>query len=212
MALAQLSISLPEGTWIRAVSTDHPDAVFRVLTAMPAEDTGVALLQITSEEMETILTSIAGHQEIVDIEPIEHGDGRTVVRIETKAPLLLLSAQASGVPIEPPIVIQNGVANVEVRAPHDRLSMLGDQLERFGLTFTVDAIHDESDPKEFLSERQRELLLEAVDRGYYDTPRECSLTELAEGVGLAKSTTSEILHRAEETIIRRFVDRHLRPT
>jgi len=56
-----------------------------------------------------------------------------------------------------------------------------------------------------LTDRQRELLLAAVDAGYYDTPRECSLTDLATELDMAKSTVSETLHRAEGTIIEEFV-------
>jgi predicted DNA binding protein len=44
-----------------------------------------------------------------------------------------------------------------------------------------------------------------VERGYYDTPRTCTLTELADHLGIAKSTASERLHRAEGAIIRAFV-------
>jgi hypothetical protein len=41
--------------------------------------------------------------------------------------------------------------------------------------------------------------------GYYDTPRDCPLTELADELEIAKSTCSGTLHRAEETIVKRFV-------
>jgi predicted DNA binding protein len=57
-----------------------------------------------------------------------------------------------------------------------------------------------------LTERQREVLFEAVDRGYYDVPRETTLTEVADRVGIAKSTCSEVLQRVERTIVREFVD------
>ncbi len=46
----------------------------------------------------------------------------------------------------------------------------------------------------------------AVEEGYYDTARTCSLTELAGEVGIAKSTCSETLHRAEETVIKQFIE------
>jgi predicted DNA binding protein len=49
------------------------------------------------------------------------------------------------------------------------------------------------------------VLLTAVECGYYDTPRECSLTELAGELGVAKSTCSETLHRIEEVVVKRFV-------
>ena len=67
----------------------------------------------------------------------------------------------------------------------DRLSTLGDQL---------------------LTERQQGLVRTAVDAGYYNTPRECTLTELAEIVDIATSTASETLHRAEAKIITQFVE------
>ena len=210
MPLAQLSIDLPQGTWIRDVSTEHPDATVRVLAAMPGNDgVGFALLQVTAPNMEAVIRAMAEHPGMTDLEPLQRSGEQVVIQIETTAPLLLLSAQASRVPIEPPVVIQNGVASVEVRASNDRLSELGDQLEAFGHTFTVDAIHDDADPEKLLSPRQRDLLLAAVEAGYYDTPRECSLTELADEANIAKSTCSETLHRAEGLIIRRFVERHL---
>lgn len=45
---------------------------------------------------------------------------------------------------------------------------------------------------------------EAIQRGYYDTPRECSLTDLAAALEISKSTASVVLHNAEETIIKEF--------
>ena len=41
----------------------------------------------------------------------------------------------------------------------------------------------------------------------YSTPRGCLLTNIAEEIGRAKSTVSEILHRAEGTIITEYVER-----
>jgi predicted DNA binding protein len=209
MPLAQLSIDLPEGTWIADVSSANPGATVRVLAAMPDDDVGFALLQVRAPDVAAFVGEMAEHPALTDLEPLQRDGERAIVQIETTAPLLLLSAQASGIPIEPPVVIQDGVASVEIRAAHDRLSELGDQLEAFGHSFTVEAIHDEVDPEQLLSPRQRELLLDAVEAGYYDTPRECSLTELADRAGIAKSTCSETLHRAEGLVLRRFVDRHL---
>lgn len=45
---------------------------------------------------------------------------------------------------------------------------------------------------------------EPLDKGYYDTPRQCSLTDLADTLDVSKSTASIVLHNAEETIIKEF--------
>lgn len=209
MPRAELTVDLPERTWIHHVTTTHDDATFRVLATMPSDDVGFALVEITAPELEPVVRSMVENSQIVDIDPLQQSDGRVVVQIETAAPLLLLSAQASGIPIEPPVLIREGTADIELRASHDRLSTLGEELERFGLSYTVEAIHDDTEPERLLSQRQAELLLTAVECGYYDTPRECSLTELADAVGLAKSTCSETLHRAEGHVVRRFVENHI---
>ncbi|WP_231185036.1 helix-turn-helix domain-containing protein [Haladaptatus sp. DYF46] len=36
-----------------------------------------------------------------------------------------------------------------------------------------------------------------MEKGYYDTPRRCSLTELAGELDVSKSTLSVVLHRAK---------------
>lgn len=209
MPLAELSIHLPEGTWVHDVSTAHPGAAIRVLAGMPDGDVGFALLELTAPDLESLLRSMINDDGLTDIEPLQREDDRVVLQIETTEPLLLLSAQASGVPIEPPIEISEGVAEVQIRTSHHRLSTLGEQLERFGLSYTVDAVHDGREAESLLSDHQAELLATAVECGYYDTPRRCSLTELAADVGIAKSTCSETLHRAEGHVIRQFVETHL---
>lgn len=92
-----------------------------------------------------------------------------------------------------------------VAASIDRLSELGNQLEAFGIGFEVESIDRYVDPDRLLTDHERRLLVAAVEHGYYDTPRDCSLTELAEFRDVAKSKVSETLHRAEGTVIKHYV-------
>ena len=121
-------------------------------------------------------------------------------------PLLLLPVQDSGVPLTMPFTIEDGQVEWEITAPQRRLSELGEQLEEFGIPFTVTEVHQQIEPEQLLTDRQLRLVNAAVEHGYYDTPRNCSLTELAEEGGLAKLTCSETLHRAEEKIIKQFIE------
>ncbi|UPM44485.1 helix-turn-helix domain-containing protein [Halocatena salina] len=57
---------------------------------------------------------------------------------------------------------------------------------------------------DLLTDRQRRFMIKAVQRGYYDSPRECSLTDLAVTLTVSKSTASRVLHNAEETVIKEF--------
>ncbi|WP_101297988.1 helix-turn-helix domain-containing protein [Halegenticoccus soli] len=204
MPRAKLDIALPDGIWIADVSTEFPETRFRVLAALPSEDTGVGLLEIDGPNLADVLRAMDRHEGVTELELLERASESVLVQFTTTEPLLLLSVRDAGMPLELPVEIRDGRATLEAVAPHAQLSMLKTQLEQFGMRFEVVYLYESADSERLLTERQREVLTAAVERGYYDTPRRCTLTELADGLGAAKSTVSETLHRAEERVIKRF--------
>ncbi|MGQ4556118.1 helix-turn-helix domain-containing protein [Halobellus sp. GM3] len=207
MPRATLSLELPEQVWVSALSRQYPAAEFRVLAAMPAEETGVGLVEIAAADIEPIVTTIDGYDSVVSVTVLEAQPERALVQFETTEPLLIRSLSEAGIPLELPITIVDGEVTVELTAPRKKLSELGELLEQFGIPFDLVSITQSVDTQSLLTDEQYELLEEAIERGYYDTPRTCTLTELAEAIGRAKSTTSEKLHRAEGKVIKEFVTR-----
>ncbi|WP_424018426.1 helix-turn-helix domain-containing protein [Halorientalis pallida] len=206
MPRAKLSVRLPQAAWIGDLSTDYPDVEFRVLAALPTGETGVGLVELSGPNLPEVIRRIQERETIVSLDLLGESDDRTLIQFETTEPLLLFSVKESGIPLEPPVEIRDGRATVEVTASQDRLSTFGSQLEQFGMSFDVEYVRRTVDSTDqLLTDRQRDLVVEAVQQGYYDTPRESSLTELADHLGMAKSTVSETLHRAEETIVKEFV-------
>jgi len=207
MPRATLVIAMPEAVWIGDLSRRYPAARFRILAAIPKgeQEAGAGLLEVTASDLDAVLSDLAAYDAITEVSTLQRHDDRGLVQFETTMPLLLLPIQSSGVPLEMPFDIVDGEATWEITAPSDRISALGDQLRAFGIQFSVAAITQEFEPERLLTDRQRRVVAAAVERGYYETPRRCSLTELAEALDIAKSTCSEILHRAEGAIITRFV-------
>lgn len=206
MPRAKLSVALPEDAWIGDISKEFPEATFRVLAALPTEEMGVGLVELTGPTLSAVVERMRQYDSVLTLDVLGESVDRMLVQFETSEPLLLLSVRESGIPLEPPVEIGDGRATVEVTASQDRLSLFGTQLEQFGMSFEVEFVRRSVDSTEqLLTDRQRDLIVTAVDEGYYHTPRECSLTELADREGMAKSTVSETLHRAEETIIKEFV-------
>ncbi|EMA46073.1 helix-turn-helix domain-containing protein [Halococcus saccharolyticus] len=206
MPRANLTLTIPESVWIGEVSRAHPEATFRILAALADDDAGVGLAEVTSQNLSSILSEINASDSIVELDILrQHGD-EALIQFETTMPLLLFPVQDSGVPLEMPFTIEEGEANWEITAPQRRLSELGNQFEQFEIPFTVNEIHQHIEPTQLLTDSQLELVRTAIEQGYYDTPRRCSLTDLAAESDVAKSTCSETLHRAEEKIMKRFVE------
>lgn len=207
MPEATLTLSIPRVTWVGHLTREYPEARVRILAAIAADEGGVGLAELAASDLDGVLATVLGHPSVVDLDLLERGDGEALVQFRTSEPLLLVAARGSGLPLELPFEVQDGEATWSVVASSDTLSALGDQLDLVGIDYTVESVSQAVEvPEGVLTERQRWLVETAIERGYYDTPRRISLTELADEVGLAKSSASETLHRAEERLIKRFVE------
>lgn len=93
----------------------------------------------------------------------------------------------------------------ELRFPtHDAMSRFQDRCREHDIAFEVLRVHDPSKPDLGpwfgLTEPQREALVLAVERGYYDIPRGCTTVELAEELGISDQAVTERLRRAIVTL------------
>lgn len=206
MPRARLTVTVPDSVWIGGLSRRYPDARFEILTAFPKDEGGVALAEVTGPDVAAVVREMDAAEAVTATEVLQREDDTVLVQFETSNPVLLLPVRNAGTPLELPFTVVDGSVNWEVTAPRERLSTLADQLRRFEIDFDVVSVRQEVETEQLLTPKQRDLVTTAVEEGYYDTPRDCTLTELAEVSGIAKSTCSETLHRAEEKIIKQFVE------
>jgi predicted DNA binding protein len=205
MAQATLTITMPEQVWMWQVSTAYPETAFSLREAVPNADSSFALVRLTGADIDGAIDELDGHPQISDLTVAGRTEEEATVYFRTTAPLLVFSSREPGTPLDLPIEISDGEATVDVTGSRERLAVLAERLEQVGLRYRIDRLEEQSSDRQILSERQLEVVVAAVDAGYYDTPRRCSLTELAGHLEIAKSTCSETLHRAEEAIVKRFV-------
>ena len=206
MPRAVLTVHIPDRVWMGQLTRRHPDAEFRILTAFPDGDHGTAIAEVTVDRPGEVLQDMDDCEEVVDLELLGRPGPEVLVQFETSEPLLLVPVRKSGALLDLPFEVNDGRASWEVTATRDRLSTLGDQLQALGISFEVESVTQGVEADRLLTDRQSTLVDTAVEEGYYDTPRDCTLTDLAAEVGVAKSTASETLHRAEGKIVKEFVD------
>lgn len=208
MPKAKLTIDVPEGTWIRDVSTEFPDATFRVVTAMASQDEGVVLLELEAEDVLAVLSAVRASPSVRDVELLWHHDGVAVVQLATEDPSLMGPALRAGIPLKTPFEIRDGTTTWRLSTTSQRLSAFGDLLDEHGIEYDVVHVRDfgTNEADHLLTDRQQQVLVTAVERGYYETPRRITLTELADRLDVSKSTVSDVLHRAEGSVLSWFVE------
>lgn len=207
MTNARLSITLPDRTWVGELTRRHPEMTVHVLAAVPDEHRGFAIARLDGPTLGAFLADMRSHPAILESSLIRRSETQAVVHFETDAPLLLFASRESGMPLRLPVEIRDGCASAEFSGADGRLQRLGEQLDALGLEYDLERVQSVPELTELLTDRQLEVIEAAVDAGYYAQPRRCSMTDLAASLDVAKSTCSEILHRAEGRLVEHYVDR-----
>lgn len=213
MPRAKLNVSIPDDTWIHEVSAEAPETVFSIIAVLSGETSGMALLEIRARQPIPIIAAIERRDDITEFDLVWKRDETTLVQIETTNPLLLFPILQAGIPLHTPFDVIDGVATWEITTSSERLSTLGSRLEEADIGFDIEYVRDgPSDATDhLLTDRQREVLLTAAEQGYYDTPRRTTLTDVSESLGISKATGSDVLHRAEGTVLKWYIDEYLSP-
>lgn len=192
------------------LSREYPNDEFRILSAHPTEEGLLVVLEATMADPTVVLDFFEGAPKTrVPSYEVLHADEQTVL-LQFQLPFVpppYRAIFASGNLPQFPYAIEDGWIVCELTTSQERLSQFRDEIEETGFTFEVVWVAQSVEPTDLLTDRQRRFVTKAIERGYYDTPRQCSLTDLAAALGVSKSTASVVLHRAEETIVKEFFAR-----
>lgn len=92
----------------------------------------------------------------------------------------------------------------------ESLSEFQPRLEARGVDVTLRGVYSQNDPvlsDEYgLSSKQRRALVTAVEAGYYDVPRDASLSDVADELGVSTQAASERLRRGVAAFVRNALD------
>lgn len=129
--------------------------------------------------------------------------------INIKHPLTLLSAKIGKLTVKPGsclndeglfYIIRGSPLSIKVVTTAARMMLKPDRISATTIAQT------DFKGNQILSEKQMNVLRIAYAEGWYNTPREVSLGELANKIGLGRSTVSEHLIKSEAKIIQYFLE------
>lgn len=183
------------------LSDAHPESVFRVLGAWPDGEHLRLLVETTDIDSATLVETLAAVSTIQDFE-MRHSDARTTLfEVSTLTPEPHGAMAESGVVPSFPLHLEDGWLVGGLVASHDQLSAFRDELDAADIEHRITQVSATAELSRLLTERQQGVIDAAIAHGYYDTPRDGTLTELAETLHVNKSVVSRVLHRAEGRII-----------
>lgn len=205
MISARIRAQLPAGIWVSDVSQAFPDATFRLLSGVRADETAIELGEATGKQPSSIGDAIVAHDSTVTFDPLERTEDRLLAKYETKDTVLYELVAASSLPVEYPVVVQDGWYELDITGTRTEFEQLRELLEASGRPYELLSLVHGVATTELLTGRQQEVLDTALREGYYQVPRDCTLADVAETLDVNKATVSRILRRGESQLVTRFL-------
>ncbi len=176
--------------------------------AAQESDSAMPFVWVTAEDFDAFEGALADDPSVEDFAILAEFDGERFYRmnwikeVELVMHLLLeeegaiTQARSSG-----------DTWSLQVMFPdHDSLSRTYEFCEEHGLSLTVESVYslDNDEESQFgLTESQYTTLAEAKELGYYDVPRETTMSELADSLDVSHQALSERLRRAHGNLVDR---------
>ncbi len=206
MPRVQLRVNgAPVDDWLADTSTEFPDAEFRILAAQPTDDGLLDIIEVTTPDGDGLVRHFEDAPEVRSFEVIHTDKQMVLIQFMIPVSETYSALVTSGIIPQQPVLLQDGWYSTEITALHERLSAYTEELAAAGLPYRIQSLIQSYDSSELLTDRQWEFITEAVECGFYNTPRDCTLTELAETFDINLSAMSRLRHRAESRIIMAFV-------
>lgn len=200
-------MALPDDIWVTEVSRSFPDATLRLLTGVPKGDWALELGEVRAEQPESVTDTIQEHADIAEYTQLYIDDRRAIGQYEADEKSLYEFLWASSFPPEFPITVENGEMEFGLTATQEQFEAFGSSLDDTGREYDLVTLVHTDEQDALLTERQQEYLAVAYRRGYFEVPRTCTLAELADTLGVDKSSASETIRRGAGRIIGQFLIR-----
>lgn len=111
--------------------------------------------------------------------------------------------------LEYPIIFDGATCQFGVIGSPEELNNIVKTAKEIGWGFEILSIqkYDPLDINAFskLTKKQKEILLQAYNNGYFDHPRKINAGQLAKKIGIHKTTLLDHLHKAEKRLIRNII-------
>ena len=184
-----------------------PDLLFEVERIVTSgEDALMPLLWVRGPSRERVEKTLDEDPSVASVEIVGDFDDEWLFQMEWVDQVgLLVQMLTNSEATILDAVGRDGQWKLRVLYPgRDLFSMTHDFCEEHGLSFDVSTIRElEGEPagRYGLTSEQYEVLAEAARMGYFEVPREVSLEELAEELGVSHQAASERIRRATNALI-----------
>jgi predicted DNA binding protein len=199
--MPRATLKLKSNEALVALSERHPDTEFVVRGAWPSSGKLRVLIETSTVALSALKETLSALPTVTEAEIRSETEQRLLFEVSTPTPAPHGAMADSGVVPSYPLHLEDGWFVGELTASQEQLSAFRDELDSAGIEYQLVSVSETEPSSDMLTARQQEIVELAIEHGYYESPRQCTLTDLAETLDVNKSVVSRILQRAEGHIV-----------
>jgi predicted DNA binding protein len=201
---ADLSISDDEFVLGTALRTDA-DVHVELERVVPSSQQVLPFFWAIGSDFETFESDVRGNPNVQNLVALDRVTGRVLYRVEWSEEVESFIHGIAAVGATILEATGDQLWRFRLRFPdHGALSEFHDYCVAHDIRYTLDRVATDIGVKreEFgLTPEQRETLVLALDRGYFEVPRGVTLTELADEIGITQQSVSERVRRGTGSVL-----------
>lgn len=180
---------------------------------IPGADVVIPYFWVQGTEVDDIEAEFDDHEGLKAIHLVDSVENQYLMRVEWAADYdgVLSSLQDTGVPL----IQAEGTDDkwtFDIRGDHHRdIAAFQRRCREIGIPMTLTALHTltplESDTEHALTDSQEQALALAYERGYYDSPRQVTMSDLGADLGISQQAVASRLRRGIKHILGRTLTR-----
>lgn len=173
-------------------------------------DGTVVLLYQLQGDLDHARATFAASSAVIHYDVPEQGNGLTYLHCEMQEPLtsFLSILHESDVLMPMPVqFLSDDRLRVKFIGEHKPLQRILERVSEF-VDIEIEQVGEYVSPGHLdpvLTDRQQEILSTAIEHGYYEVPRQATIQEIANEVGLSQATVGEHLQKIESRVLSQTV-------
>ena len=197
--ILRIEVRLPDGHWAGEATRENPSSVLQIIETMPLSK-GRGTAQISTDEL--LLNQLDNLPGVENVNLL--GKNKATVTIASGGGGFIKALRVVGVVPRTPFEVIDGWADWTIECSSSQVKQLIGQIKTDEIPMRLKSTR--SNNEKLLTIRQSQIFELAKRKGYWNIPREISITQLAELTGSSKSTISVMLHAIESKIVDTFYE------
>lgn len=187
--------------------SEHPDAVAEIERVVVTEELLAPYVWVSAESLSAFEATAETDPSVERVWNVDSFDGEALYRVAWSRPVEATLYSITGGEI---VVLEASGDHtgwsLRIRfSGREQLAQFQSFCEDNGIGFTLERLYRETQPmtggQYGLTDKQQEALVTAWDAGYFETPRNVMLADVAESLGITHQSLSQRLRRAHHELI-----------